>query len=380
MRMMFKISNPQLMQRFKTKLFLFTLMLACLGFSFGQKKDTARVLDPDQEFYKQGMKLIDSANYKEAIKVFQKALKINKTFFQAVNKIAYCKVQLKDLSGAEKDLLKSLKLQGELVKRGEAKEDPGTIKYLGYVYLEDRKYDDAKIYLDSAAKLSKDDPELEFFIGSLKMTGNDLKGALVCFENAIFLKENYGVAYLKRGLVYFKQRNYKLAIRDLTKGLELSPADSSNVQVFRARADANYEMGDYNGSVRDYSRILVVEPKNEEAYAFRGAAKIELQDYSGAIDDETKAIELNKNSFVAYNFRGVAKGGLKQGDKAIEDLDMAIKIKPDYASAFVNRASVRYAKGEKKKACADLERADRLGSDIAYKYIEAYCKNLQGQK
>jgi tetratricopeptide (TPR) repeat protein len=292
-------------------------------------------------------------------------------FYQAHNKIAVCKVKMGDFSAAEKELQKSLKIQPD---------DQGTIKYIGYVFLEDKKYDEAKLYLDSAKKISKPDPELEFFIGNLKLVGKNLKGALSNFEEAIDLKPNYAEAYLKRGLIYFAMKNYKYAIRDLSKSLELNPADTNNIELYRSRADANYEMHQFDAAIKDYSRVVIIDPKNEDAFIFRGAAKIEVNDNSGAVDDETKAIEINKTSHVAYNYRGVAKGALKSYGEAIKDLDMAIKLKANYASAFVNRASVKYAMNEKKKACDDLYKADQMGSNIAYKYIEAYCKGIEGQK
>jgi len=238
------------------------------------------------------------------------------------------------------------------------------------------KYDNAKKYLDSAIKINKDDEELLYFSGMLQMIGKNYNGALLTFTKAIDLKENYGPPYLKRGLIYSLQKNYKYCIRDITNGLQLSLADSSNLEVIRARADANFEIGDFNGAIKDYSRIIFVDAKNEIAYTFRGAAKIEVNDFSSAIEDETKAINLNKKSFVAYNFRGTAKGGIKAYEAALEDLNESISIKVDYPNAYVNRANIYWQKKQKKKACNDLYKADQCGSKIAYKIIEANCKDL----
>jgi tetratricopeptide (TPR) repeat protein len=354
------------------RIFLLTVLLSVFTIALNaQKKDTLRALDKDQEYYKQGIKLMDSAKYKEAIKLFQKALKENNVFYQAHNKIAVCKVKLNDFKGAEKELEKSLKIQAD---------DAGTLKYLGFVYMEDRKYKEARMYFDSAYKVAKDDYELEYYIANLKMLGNDYKGAITNLDQAIFIKENYGDAWLKRGLAFSKLKNYKYTVRDITRALELNPQDSSNIDAFKARGEASYQLGDFQQAVEDYGRIITVDPKNEDAYIYRGAARIEINDNSGAIDDETKAIELNKNSFMAYNLRGVAKGGLKTYGEAIKDLDQAIKIKMDYAPAYVNRASIKYAMNEKRKACDDLYKADQLGSNIAYKYIESYCRGMEGQK
>ena len=333
---------------------------------FGQQKDTMRVLEPDQEFYKQACLLMDSSKYKEAIKTFQKAIKANSVFHQAYNKIAFCKVKLGDLSGAEKELQKSLKIQPD---------DHNTLKYLGYVYLENKKYKEAKYYLDTAKYFLKDEPEVNFLIGRVKLETNDLKGALANFNICIDQKENYGEAYFQRGITHYKIKNYVMALRDITKGFEYLPNDTTNTEAYRARAESAFETGDFKLSVKDYTSILKQEPKNTKALMFRGASKIELNDNSGAIDDESKALDLDKNLYQAYNFRGVAKGGLNSFQEALKDLDMAIKIKADFHSAYVNRASIFYALKQKKKACEDLYKADRCGSNVAYKIIESYCKD-----
>lgn len=366
--------------------------LACLFFIFdlsSQNKDTSRVLEPDQEFYKQGCKLADSSKYKEAIKVFQKAIKANSVFHQAYNKIAYCKVKLGDFKGAEKDLLKSLKIQPE---------DYNTIKYLGFVYLEDKRYKDSKFYLDSAKHYLKEEPELNFLLGRLMMEMNDLKSSLNYFNFCLEHKENYGEAYFKRGIVLYRMakekknnskgimnseegkkmmRNFKLAVNDVTKGFEYFPNDTTNLEAFFVRGESSFEIGDYMTSFKDFNAILKQEPKNIQALMYRGAARLELNDFSGSIDDESKALDLDKNLFQAYNFRGVAKSGLRLHKDAIKDFDEAINLKPNFHSAFTNRASCYYELKNIKKACDDLYKAEGFGSFIATELIEKFCRDIK---
>lgn len=333
---------------------------------FGQKKDTVRLLDPDKIYFNQGCKLVDSSKYKDAIKLFQKAIKANPMYHHAFNKIAYCRYKLGDLKGAEAELEKSIKIQPD---------DISTLKYMGFIFYEDKKFDKALACLESAKKHAHADEELEYLLGNLYLSRGDLKFALNCFNSAIELKSNYGEAYRGRGITYHKMKNYKNTISDLSKALLLIPSDTMNVDVYSVRSSAYYESGDFPSAIKDFSRLIIINPKDENAYLRRGAAKIETGDYSGAIEDETKAIEINKNSFIAYNLRGVAKGGLKSYKPAIEDLDQAIKIKFNYHTAYVNRASIRYALNDKKKACEDLYKADQLGSEVAFRYIENYCSN-----
>ncbi|MFN6036994.1 MAG: tetratricopeptide repeat protein, partial [Bacteroidota bacterium] len=179
--------------------------------------------------------------------------KINSVLFQAHNKIAFCKVKLGDLEGAEKELQKSLKIQPD---------DHTTLKYLGSVFLEDKKYKEAKFYLDSAKFFLKDDPELIFLSGRLKLETKDYKGALGEFNNCIFQKENFGEAYFKRGVTYLLLKNYPLVVRDINKGFEYIPNDTTNLEAYYARAEAAFEIGDFNLAVKDYSSVLKQEPKN----------------------------------------------------------------------------------------------------------------------
>lgn len=351
------------------RIFFLNLFLSVfISLQFGQKKDSVRLLDPDKVYFNQGCQKIDSSEFKEAIRFFLKAIKVNPMYHQAFNKIAYCKYKLGDLKGAEAELEKSIKIQPD---------DITTLKYMGFIFYEDREYEKSLACLDSARKHTNThaDYELEYLLGNLYFAKNDYKTAVAYYNSAIEIKTNYGDAYRGRGLTYQKMRNHKNAILDLSKALELIPADSSNAEVFRARSSAYFESGDYPSAIKDFSRLIIINPKDEHAYMKRGAAKIETGDYSGAIEDETRAIELNDDSFMAYNLRGVAKGGLKSFKPALEDLDKAIKIKFNYHAAYVNRASIRYALNDKKKACEDLYKADQLGSDVAFRYIENYCSN-----
>src|ERR1700751_3554021 len=73
------------------------------------KKDTTRSLDPSADLYKAGTKLMDSLKYKDAIKIFEKAVKKKKEFPEAYNKMASCYLQLKDFANAQKNMELSLK-------------------------------------------------------------------------------------------------------------------------------------------------------------------------------------------------------------------------------------------------------------------------------
>ena len=85
------------------------------------------------------------------------------------------------------------------------------------------------------------------------------------------------------------------------------------------RGNSKYGLEDYKGAVADYSKAIELNPNYSEAYVNRGISKYVLQDYQGAIADYSKAIELNPNLSEAYNNRGISKYMLNQKKSACLD-------------------------------------------------------------
>jgi tetratricopeptide (TPR) repeat protein len=345
---------------------LFLTLLAQPVFSQSKqaKKDTTRSLDPAADLYKASLKLIDSLKYKDAIKILQKAIKIRKDFAEAYNKIAFCDMHLKDFENAQKNLELSLKYKPD---------NFDCIKYLGRACFLNKKYDLARKYYEDAEKMEPMDTELQFYIGELKTVGQDYKGAIDTYGAILQEKDNYAPAYINRGLVKYKLKQYAYAIKDIEQGLSLAKYKNIETEVYSDLAEAKFEVGDYKGAIKAFDTLIGRNAKDEFAWTYRGAAKVNINDFSAAINDLSEAIKLNSKSYEAYNFRGAAKGGLKQYTEALKDLDYSIKLKFDYSSAYVNRAAIKMASKDRKGACEDLNHADQLGSDVAYKFISQYC-------
>lgn len=347
------------------KLFVY-LFIISLNICFAQKSktDTTRTLDPAADLYKASMKLIDSLRYKDAIKLLDKAVKIKKDYSEAYNKIAYCNMQLNDFASAQKNLEISLKYTPD---------NFNCIKYLGRACYLNKKYNEAKKYYESADSLQPHDVELMCYIAELRAFGQDLKGALEMYNNIIYEKDNYAPAYIGRGMLKFKQKEYPYAIKDIEQGLALSKYQKIGDDVYLSLAQSKFETGAFKSAVKVFDTLVKRNPKNENALTYRGASKLNSNDFSGAVKDLDEAIKLNPKSYIAYNFRGTAKGALKQNIEALKDFDFCIKLKVDYASVYVNRAAIKMASKDRRGACEDLNKADQLGSDIAIQYLQQYC-------
>lgn len=100
-------------------------------------------------------------------------------------------------------------------------------------------------------------------------------------------------------------------------------------------------------------------------YLLQGDYEYELGDCQKAVDNYTKAIELNPNHAEAYNNRGYTYMRMRNYEAAIKDLDKAIDLRKDYINALMNRGDLYNYYGptiDHKKAIADYNKAISLGA------------------
>jgi tetratricopeptide (TPR) repeat protein len=161
-------------------------------------------------------------------------------------------------------------------------------------------------------------------------------------------------ARLHGNLVVFNARLDKLgwndAARDTlnaelsseyTKALALDP---NLLLALAGRADALFNLKQYQKAIVDYDRILSIDSQDKGAFHDRGLAKMQLGDHFGAISDFSSAIKIqsrdlwerptSKSDF--YESRAEAYMRSRQWDLAIRDLTTAISLFVGSASLLMN--------------------------------------------
>ena len=164
-------------------------------------------------------------------------------------------------------------------------------------------------------------------------------------------------AYHQRGIAYAAIQDYKNAIADYTKTIEMKPQYAG---AYVNRGNAHRELKDAKKAMADYSAAITLDPKNFVALNNRGLIHTENRKFDNALADYNKALSLQKDYAEAFNNRGVVwreKGDYK---KAIQDYTTAIKIYPKYWVAFGNRGFAAKKLGLYDKALADYSQAALL--------------------
>ena len=171
-----------------------------------------------------------------------------------------------------------------------------------------------------SATLNPASPLPEFFIGELYSVGR--LGGLMSLKNAECLDD----VVPRTPQCLALDEVHRTAVRSLTRSIAL---DLRFAPAYALRAIAFSKLKEYRQAIRDYDKVLELTPDRETAriaYNDRGLAKVSLRDYQSGVLDFTQSIKLGcKDSCGTYENRAEAYIRLRIYPKAIEDISASIK-------------------------------------------------------
>lgn len=155
--------------------------------------------------------------------------------------------------------------------------------------------------------------------------------AIDTFSSIIRQAPDSATAYFGRGSArYYARRDLDMAVNDLTTTLRLDPRRH---EVYRMRALARAELGEWTSLRDDCSAALQFLSPSAELYNLRGTACYRQEDYAGAIADYESAIKLEPRRPESYYNRGLAREQAGKQREALADFKQALLLKPDFEPA-----------------------------------------------
>ena len=122
---------------------------------------------------------------------------------------------------------------------------------------------------------------------------------------------------------------------------------------------------DAEGAINKYSQHIKTQPNNAALYVSRADAYFQLHDFDLAISDYSSAITLDDALDSAYFGRGLAYGRRRLVDEGIADLDVFLQRNPQSSLGYTKRG-VRYLwKRDLVNASKDLKKAIEIDSSNA---------------
>ena len=146
----------------------------------------------------------------------------------------------------------------------------------------------------------------------------DWKDTMTLIDKAIVATgDNFGKAYLWRGMAYGKASDAQKALKD-------------------------------------FSLALQKNPELYQAYKFRGNIFGVMKNYEQSVADLTKFLEHYPNEVPELYNRGLSYANLERNPEAIADFDRAIELDTTFARVYRARGNCYLKIGEKEKGDADL--------------------------
>ena len=167
------------------------------------------------------------------------------------------------------------------------------------------------------------------------------------------------IDYFGRALDFCITRNYKAAIADLNKAIELTP-DFALAYFLRATAMYN------NSKVEDFMPNEQLGMYNIEQLKEVRRRKI-LQD---VVADWDKLISIQPRMAIAYYNKANVLLEMHEYEKAIAAFDNAIMHEPAMGVAYYNRGYVYLKLGNKDAGLSDLSKAGELGVVPSYNLLK----------
>lgn len=188
---------------------------------------------------------------------------------------------------------------------------------------------------------------------------------ITLWSHVIERNDRSWVAYNNRGGAYGGRHDYDLAIRDFDKVIALNP---DNTEAWYNRGSAYGRKGDYARAVHDLSKAIELSPDYFEAYFNRANAHRGRGDFDQAIDDYTKVVQLQPTYWEAYYHRGLTYGYQGDLDRAIADYTQTLALNHEHAWAYYYRGMAYFKQGQLIPALENVSMAIALRGDAETYY------------
>jgi putative GTP pyrophosphokinase len=123
----------------------------------------------------------------------------------------------------------------------------------------------------------------------------------------------------------------------------------------------------YREAIVDYSRILELDPPHSVQPVIlmhRGMARFALSEYATALEDFSAAIGLNPDNARSYYYRAETLRYLGRYKDAILDFNLALTLDPFKSEFYLGRARAFLDAGQREKAANDCRKTLNLSPDL----------------
>ena len=230
--------------------------------------------------------------------------------------------------------------QGYAQQHAAAQQDPAAqALQTGLQMYGQKKFKEAAIWFEYAAKLSPNYPAIYSYIGMAYDKAGD--------------KEKSNAAYQKAAA---QQPKPQPGTTPGTSTQKVShPAATASVKDYMDAAVALYRQGNYKDAAAYFESVIKLEPKNMAAYNWLGSCCFALRDNDRMIQAYESAAKAAPDDAEANYNLGIAYMAIGKNDKAREAYSKAVQINPQHTHAHAGLGKLLQAEGKTDEALKEFQ-------------------------
>jgi tetratricopeptide (TPR) repeat protein len=171
----------------------------------------------------------------------------------------------------------------------------------------------------------------------LSIIDNRKSEEVIAYANkAISTSKNLDKAFLCKGVIYTKEKNYELALEQFSKLLQ---GNALNGEAYSRMAYIHGELGNLESELEYYKRAVATEEKNPDyAYNLGQLLQRKYGDVNQAILYLKKAYEIDPDNFAYASTYAYTLEMLRQFYNALEVYDTIIRKNPENPEGYILEA------------------------------------------
>jgi tetratricopeptide (TPR) repeat protein len=192
--------------------------------------------------------------------------------------------------------------------------------------------------------------------GKAHHNSKEYKKAIADFTKAIELHPNNSIYYRNRGQTYFSLKEFKKCSDDyetknkinldIEKAKQVSEIEKTNSQTakeYNTLGDKAFNLKQYENAIQKYCEAIKLEPRTVIYYINRSKAYMALKKYEDVISDYTTIAVLDsEKSAIYYNEIGLIYYSLQKYFEALKSFEKAIEIDPLVEKYYNNRGKTYF--------------------------------------
>ncbi|UAJ73696.1 tetratricopeptide repeat protein [Synechocystis sp. PCC 7339] len=178
--------------------------------------------------------------------------------------------------------------------------------------------------LAGSLKSNANTPEAWRLKGNDIFRSGDLNEALICYEKALELDDNYSLAWNNRGSVLGGLQRYQEAVHSFEMATITDPQNDLAWQNMAKVLGSKFK--NYKQAIQCFDKVIEINSRNEEAWFLRGADLEKLERYEEAIENYKQAININPNYLGAWVVLGNLLNKMEEYEDALFCYNSILKI------------------------------------------------------